>query len=55
MSGAFTAPPQIARGGRSFDFAGYRVRLEAGHGDVGVPEVVEFIVDAITEKQEAAR
>lgn len=37
----------ISRGGRSFDLAGYRVRLEAGHGDDRVPELVATIVEAI--------
>ncbi len=43
------APPVPAGSGRSFDFAGYRVRLEARHGDPGVEPVVQFIVDALTE------
>jgi hypothetical protein len=42
--------PRIAASKRSFDFAGYRVRLEAGHGDLDVPDVVAFIVDAINAK-----
>jgi len=43
------ALPRVARGGRSFDFAGYRIRLEAVHGDPNVPAVVELIVGAITD------
>lgn len=42
-----TDRPRVAASKRSFDFAGYRVRLEAGHGDADVPEVVAFIVEAI--------
>lgn len=40
-------PPRVAKSGRSFDFAGYRVRLEAGHGDDQVPEVVALLVGAV--------
>lgn len=48
-----TAPVRIAKSGRSFDFAGYRVRLEGSAHDANdqVPEVVEFIVEAITAYQ----
>lgn len=45
--------PRIAASKRSFDFAGYRVRLEAGHGDRDVPDVVAFIVEAINSKLDA--
>lgn len=38
---------RVAKSGRSFDVAGYRVRLEAGHGDDRVPAVVADIVAAI--------
>jgi len=41
-------PPRLARSGRSFDFAGYRVRLEAPHGDRGVEPVVAYMVDVLT-------
>lgn len=43
-----TAPdPVIAKSGRSFDFAGYRFRLEAGHGDDRVPAAVDYVVRMI--------
>lgn len=53
MSALLDGPPVIARSGRSFDFAGHRVRLEgsAHDPDDNVPEVVAFIVDAIEQAQ----
>ena len=48
-------PVVVSRGGRSFDFAGFRVRLEAGQGDDRVPEVVAVIVQALTEWQDRYR
>lgn len=48
------SPVRVARGGRSFDLAGFRVRVEAGRHDVRVEELIQFMVDAITEKQERA-
>lgn len=49
------APPVVARSGRSFDFAGYRVRLEGSAHDVHdrVPAVVAHIVAAIEKAQHA--
>jgi hypothetical protein len=44
-------PPVISKGGRSFNFAGFRCRLEAVHGDPGVVPTIEWIVGAITQRQ----
>lgn len=46
-------PVRIARGGRSFDLAGFRVRVEAGRHDPRVEDLIQFMVAAITEKQQA--
>ena len=50
-SAASFAAPRVARGGRSFDFAGYRVRLEAHRDDIGVEPIVAIIVAAIEHAQ----
>ena len=39
--------PRVAKSGRSFDYAGYRVRLEAGGDDANVVRVVETIAAAL--------
>lgn len=50
-------PPVVAKSGRSFDFAGYRVRLEGSAHDPHdrVPDVVTWIVDAIRQAQDGGR
>ena len=49
-------PPVIAKSGRSFDFEGVRVRMEgsAHHADDRVPELVEWIVEAIRQRIDAS-
>lgn len=50
--GDYSVPPVVARSGRSFDFAGYRIRLEGSAHDTEdrVPEIVQYIVGAIEQR-----
>lgn len=47
LAAKMAVAPVIAGGGRSLDWAGYRIRLEARRGDPDVPLVVEMIHRAL--------